>query len=489
MNDAMLFAMLYFGSIALVVALTAVFVQAAFVALAARLGSHLLAAVPVLALGAGALGVALSKRDLQLNQLFGGGGEGAGALWITRLANLVLLAIALAKLTQMLFARRGGGSTVVPTEAQRANRRLFTAFLVYAFCSLILPMVFSTQPAFSHDGLIAVPMFAAAYLARGESMSGFLKAAKWTLLLIVVGSLAVAAVMPQLAVSKYLTGLIPGLPIRLWGLTSHPNNMGATAISLLLVLWLHPFEKGWLNTLAWISALVALVLTQSKTNWLAALILFGTLLVYKHGRDVRGGLRIGVWVFLLLGGALATTGLLFVDVGEVMNRFVASDAGSGLTTLTGRTRIWEVAVQMWLDSPLFGYGPEAWSPLHRTQLGVPFATQAHNQLMEALSVGGLAYAVPMTVYFVLLARGAARTAEQTRGVSIAFLLLIAIRCLSEAPFGIGNMTGGDTVLHLLLFMVVVSESPQSVMAASKKHVPAADGRTFDTTAEKGLIGG
>jgi len=468
MSDAMLYGMLYFGGIALVLGLVAVVVQAVVLSLATRLGTYLLASVPMVALGAGALGVLLSKRDLHANLLSGGmTAEGAGALWVTRFANLLLLALALAKLAHMLFSFGAKARLAERTEAGSANRRLFMAFIAYAFCSLILPMVFGTKPAFSHEGLIAVPMFAAAYLARGEPIDHFLASFRWALLLIIVASLCVAVVMPQMAVSKYLTGLIPGLNVRLWGLTSHPNYMGALAITLMPILWLSPFRRGWLNKAAWALAALALFLTQSKTNWLAGAVVLGALLVFRHGRDEHGRLQIGVWILLALGAAMLAASLLFIDVGVVMDRFLASDVGNGLSSLTGRTRVWEAAIDMWLDSPWFGYGPEAWSPLHRTELGVPFATQAHNQLLEALSWGGLAYAVPMIIYFVLLLRGAIRSSERTRGVSVALILVIAIRCVSEAPFGIGNMTSGDTVMHLLLFMLVVREvSQKAAMPAS-----------------------
>jgi len=472
MNDAMLYGLLIYGGAALMLALAAVVVQAVFVSMAARMGSYLLASVPALALGAGAIGVALSKRNLQLNELYGGAsGEGIGALWVTRIANLVLLAIAVGKLAQMLFAQRDRTKLWARSEEQSANRRLFSAFLLYAFCSLVLPMVFSAQPTFSHEGLIAVPMFAAAYLARGEQMSSFVTATKWTLLLIMLASLVFAAAIPHLAVSKYASGLIPGFSFRLWGLTSHPNYMGALAISLMLMLWLSPSPKRWFNAASWTLALLSLILTQSKTNWLASLVAFGAIIIYRRGRDSQGRVRIGVWISLLLGTALLATGVMFIDVGTVLTRFLDSDAGTGLTTFTGRTKVWEVAVNMWFDSPWFGYGPNAWSPLHRMQLGAPFATQAHKQLLQALSEGGLAYAVPMLIYFVLLGRAALRSAEWTGGVSVAFFLVIAIRCVSEAPFGIGNMTSGDTVLHMLLFMTVVSEARQPWIISSRQRTP------------------
>jgi len=239
-------------------------------------------------------------------------------------------------------------------------------------------------------------------------------------------------------------------------------------VSLMLMLWLRPFSRRWLQALAWLVALVALFLTQSKTSWLAALLAYGVLLIYRHGRDANGRLHIGVWISLLLGVALLASGLLFIDVEKITSRFLDSGVGSGLSTLTGRTKIWQVAINMWLDSPWFGYGPGAWSPMHRMELGVPSATQAHNQLFQALSEGGLFDAVSMLVYFVLLGLAAIRCAAWTRGVSIAFFLIIAVRCVGESPFSIENMTSGDVVLHLILFMMVVNETVATGLAPSQQ---------------------
>jgi len=467
MKDALLYGMLIYGVAAFVAAVAAVVVQLAFVAVAERLGSRLLASVPAIALGAGAMMVVLSNRDLQVEAVFGGlGAESSGAAWATRLANLFLLAIAVAKLAQMLFAQQVRTQIATAAQDQSASRRLFMAFLAYAVCSLLLPMVFGTVPGFSHDGLIAVPMFIAAYLGRKESLNGVLLSAKWILLLIALASLALAAVLPKLVVSSYMGGLIPGLPIRLWGLSSHPNVMGGMVASLMLMLWMRPFSRRWLQALAWLVAVIALFLTQSKSSWLAALMAYGTLLIYRHGRDTNGRLHIGVWITLLLGAAVLASGLLFIDIDKVTSRFLDSDVGAGLSTLTGRTRIWQVALQVWLDSPWFGYGPDAWSPMHRMQLGVPYATTAHNQLLQALSEGGLFDAVSMLVYFVLLGLAAVRTATRTRGVSLAFFLVITARCVGEAPFSIGNMTSCDIVLHLILFMMVVNESTETALVSS-----------------------
>ncbi|MBV8126006.1 MAG: O-antigen ligase family protein [Burkholderiaceae bacterium] len=480
MSEAQLFGILYFGGIALVFSLTLVVMQAAFIDLASRFGRHLMPWVPAIALGAGAIAVALSKRSLEFDA-FSGGENALGdpsSSWINRIGNAILLAIALGKIAQALFANRDRRPLWTYSAEQHANRRLFIAFLTFCVCSLILPMVLSDHPAFEHDGLVAAPMFIAAYLSRGERLDGVIAAAKWTLVLIIVGSLGVAVVRPQLAVeSHYLTGWIPGLQSRLWGLASHANHMGGLALYLILLLALQPMQRRWMGALAWLLALTALMLTQSKTSWFAALLAGGAIGLYRHGRDGRGRLRVETVVLMLLGVSAVAIGFQFVDATKLIDRFLDSDAGAGLTSLTGRTRIWAEAIRMWLDSPMFGYGPEAWAPLHRMQMGVPTATQAHNQLLESLAIGGLASAVPMVVYFAMLGGAAVRAADRTRGVSLGFFLVFAVRSLSETPLGIGNLVGGDVVIQLLLFMLVINEAGelQSAPAPKLADVPTTAG--------------
>ena len=479
MSEAQFFGILFFGGIALVLGLFAVVMQGAFMELASRFGHLLMPWVPAVALGAGALTVALSKRSLQFD-LFSSGADTLGdpsSSWINRVGNALLLAVALAKVIQALFSQKSGRRPLWDyTPEQRANRRLFIAFLAFCVCSLILPMLLSEHPAFDHDGLVAVPMFVAAYLARGERLDGVIASAKWTLLLIMMGSLGVALIWPKIAIeSNYLSGWIPGIHSRLWGLASHANHMGGLALYSMLFLSLQPIRRRPLNALAWLIAVSVLVLTQSKTSWFAALLTGAVVFVYRHGRDTRGGLRVEVIVLMLLGLSALAIGLEFIDTSNLLERFLDSDAGAGLTSLTGRTRIWAEAIKMWQESPVFGYGPEAWAPLHRMQIGLPTATQAHNQLLEALAVGGLASAVPMVIYFVMLAGASLRAAGRTQGISLGFFLVFAIRCLSETPLGIGNMVGGDVVIQLLLFMMVVNEAqaPLTIATAPVSNVSGA----------------
>jgi O-antigen ligase len=207
----------------------------------------------------------------------------------------------------------------------------------------------------------------------------------------------------------------------------------------------------------WMVVLAALLLSQSKTNWLIGAMAGIVVVGYRSGREPGGGLRLSFVIAVLLGLAALCSLPMFFDMARVYDKFMETDTGANLTTLTGRTEIWAAAAQMWKDSPLFGYGLGAWAPAHRIELHLPFATHAHNQLMQALAVGGIADALPMLIYVSLLIAATFRAAARTRGVSLGLGLFFLIRCVTEAPLDFSNLTSADVVAHLVLFAIVVNE--------------------------------
>src|SRR6185295_11888417 len=92
------------------------------------------------------------------------------------------------------------------------------------------------------------------------------------------------------------------------------------------------------------------------------------------------GEALGVVVCLaVIGIALGLMGwLLLGDVAEQAAGFFDSAEGAQLLTMTGRDRIWAVAIEEWQSNPVFGYGPGLWDPEYRASIGLLNATHAHN---------------------------------------------------------------------------------------------------------------
>jgi len=149
--------------------------------------------------------------------------------------------------------------------------------------------------------------------------------------------------------------------------------------------------------------------------------------------------------------------LILIGPSALFDRIAVTQAGSDISTLTGRGRIWQVAITEWYKNLLFGYGPEIWGGKFRWQIGMPFAFSAHNQFLQSLSGAGLVGLVTLTGYLVMLGRGAHRVAHATSGVSVVFFLIMLIRCMTETPLVLGTMLNGDFLTQILLFQIVLRE--------------------------------
>jgi hypothetical protein len=163
---------------------------------------------------------------------------------------------------------------------------------------------------------------------------------------------------------------------------------------------------------------------------------------------------------------------LFGDVGEQADEFLNSAAGAQLMTLTGRDRIWAVAIEEWQSNPLFGYGPEIWGRQFRASIGMPNATNAHNQFMDTLARSGTVGAVALVLYAGVLLVMSVRHAKATRGFSLALFLAIALRSISEVPLLLLGY-GTELFSHLLLIVTLASAA-----GARARVVPAGRTRSF-----------
>jgi O-antigen ligase len=275
-------------------------------------------------------------------------------------------------------------------------------------------------------------------------------------LIMMLVSLLAALIKPDLALQPNYQGWVPALKVRLWGLGSNANSIGPLALVLLLLEFMQPSNRSWLRLFTWIAALVVLVLAQSKTVWASGFVVGLVILGYRRGRSEAGGVKLGFVLFIILLLLVGCLGLMFVDIERILQKLSLTQAGGDISTLTGRTQIWAVAIKVWEDAPLFGYGLSAWGAEHRSSIGLPFAFHAHNQLMQSLSVAGSVGAGALIVYFVGLWVAAWQAASRTRGVSLGLMLFISIRAVSEAPLELTGLFVGETFMHLLLFMIIVN---------------------------------
>lgn len=230
---------------------------------------------------------------------------------------------------------------------------------------------------------------------------------------------------------------LPGVE-RVSGMFGHANALGPAALFYLLLDRLRPSPR-WARLAMNLTAVVLLILSQSKTAWAAALVVLALLVVAGWDRRRK---------FALIGacsvGALAILAFFAPDPTTV----VEESPVPHVTTLTGRTDIWELGIERWRRAPLIGQGTDVFREIAR-ETGQPWAGQAHNSYVAALAEHGLIGLAATLAYVGVIGRLCFRHAGATRNVSLAFLALLLARTMTETP--LNRATWEElTLLSLLL---------------------------------------
>ena len=383
------------------------------------------------------------------------------ALWSARGLTYLLLGFSLVMIVKALSSRH---------IEKRTGTTLFVAYLAMVAPSFI-SSVFGSNPVFIHFIFFAPMFFALAYLAQPTSdWMWYLKQFKRVLLIYISLSALMGIIVPSWTTGTALT-LIPGFTFRLHGIFSHSNSLGMAALIYLILDMVDPGRRSIYRKAAWLISFVVLVATQSKTAWVGALLAYSILFAYKlHAyQSVRMNHSAAP---AILGGLLVFSGLIglllgFSGLGGWF-RALDSDTYTSLTTLTGRTAIWEITVNTWRDNPIFGYGPSLWDMEYRLKYA-PIqlrysAGMAHNQFFQSLGESGVLGVLGLLFYVSTLLYFGARFFSITRGVSLALVIVLIARSVSETPF---RNLAIDLMffIHFAVFVLFLS-----LMAHEKKQL-------------------
>ncbi len=345
---------------------------------------------------------------------------------------------------------------------------ILIAFIGFWTSTVAAPALFGAHPQLSHDDLYPLVIGVAASLASRVERDQGLKAARDAIFVFMLLGLLVLPISPNIVLDRaYTQGLIPGLP-RLAGLSPHPVSMGLLSQLGLLCLMARPYQRRWLNRLAWTVGLTSLYLAQSKTAWLAFILCLVTLLAVDRGpaawRRLSDPLRPAVGMATLVGVMLGVMMLAVVlisgDFGDRISAFINTPEGAQLTSLTGRDRIWAIALDEWQRNPVFGYGPSIWDEAFRASIGMANATHGHNQFMDTLSRAGTVGATGLTLYAIFLLLLSLRFTRATQGLSLALFLTLVLRSISEVPllmFGYST----EMFIHVLLLLVLAAATQEA----------------------------
>ena len=336
-------------------------------------------------------------------------------------------------------------------------------FLLVWFCTVLSAVDNSWAP--KPIGLM-LPLIGWAVFASSRAGAPLLAELRRVLLAIVVVSLAMYVLAPSLAT---LSGTrSPDSDPRLAGVFSQPNGMGAAAAASLLLLL--ATTAGAYRVVTMSIAGVALILADSRTALFAVALCVPILLIAPHARRRRGPDQ---------------ARQLLVTLGSLLAGFVVFQSllhgSTNVSTLNGRTLIWEYVTQEWQTHPLLGAGPDGWTAA-RLLANVPlYAGQAHNEFFDTLYLFGVTGVIALVALLGYSLRGASRLWREGSPIPLAMLVCLVITGVSESPFKF-DVTGVSAEGAIAL---VVLASVQ-VVRSRDAHSTDFGATAFSQPAFKGL---
>lgn len=233
----------------------------------------------------------------------------------------------------------------------------------------------------------------------------------------------------------------------------HKNTLGKM-MTLATIVFLCIAGERRVRILAIIAAAVSfalLVSSGSATGLVVALTLVGMfpLLNLLRG-DVRLVVILGIAGVLVLGiGALLVPQAVAV-LAPALGRDV---------TLTGRTELWPVLIEMIRRRPWLGYGYSAFWSGDDGGLGISWQpTQAHNGLLEvALSLG----VVGLVLFVIVCVRGVTRSLLflRQRGTAASFWPLMYFGFVFLYNITEATTLGRNNILWVLFVTALITVSP------------------------------
>lgn len=407
----------------------------------------------------GALGMALSGRDLSVSQdLAPVIIKHPISVWFGRFNSLfILFACSERILTYLLSKNR----TIC------APRWLVLAMWMYFFTNVVCPALFGRYSTISHELLFMILIGQAAMLFNIKEVYVAIISLRNSLLLFFVLSALCLVVKPHLVLSGNYHGMIPFLTVRYAGLAPHANTFGPLVVLGMLCLWRNPLNNRWMNIAAWTLCLFSMVLSQSKTSWIATLLSVGAIMYWSYKAQIKAGfasvrqpqLPVALMLTMMFCLALGCGLYMFTNVETRVTHYFSNSYGADMMSLTGRDRIWEVAQEEWRRNPVFGYGLEIFNLSFRTAMHFPGAVHAHNQFFQSASSAGWVGVAGLVIYSFVLMYYVLRTARATGGLSVVLFLLLFVLSISEVPLSMTSYAT-SSLPHLLLLILLAAYAPR-----------------------------
>lgn len=312
------------------------------------------------------------------------------------------------------------------------------AALVLFYLTLILSALGGVIPALP-EAYLTTPLLLIAVLTSSHASYGwFVRTSLYALRSIILLSIIFAIAFPPLAFNTEESRTVFGLN-RLEGISHHPNVLAMLAALAILL------EVSQRSRLIWqLLALATLVVAQSTTGYIAAATGFVVLRAASSAFVRRAAI---VTVIAALAAAILAP--------SVMSRFVESLIPDKAVDFTGRTGIWDAAMQGWLVSPVWGYGPTLLDETYREMYlpGFDAAAQAHNQVVQTLAGSGVVGLIALLILTAVLAQYSFQIGKADGRLALAALVALLVIGVTETPL---RPAGASSVTLLVIIIVGLS---------------------------------
>ncbi|MBI3154210.1 MAG: O-antigen ligase family protein [Burkholderiales bacterium] len=449
--------------------------------LAIRLRDRVASGLIFSAVIAGLLSSFFSNRVLTLGDDLvdpGGGGEAGGTLLSKLILAIVLAASCSALVGWVTWWKPRpltGPATAAGSIAVQPDWQLITAFALFFVCYGLVPLAFAPDFHFKVSLVYPIFFFLAVLLYLPYSRVSPVRIVTDALLLICVSSLLAAVLRPDVSVLSGYRGLIPGFDFRLYGLTSHPNSLGYAASCLLVLAMADSSRSNPVRVGTLFVAAMTLLFSQSKTSIVACMAGTAVILIWwlwsgRIGatRFQRGFDRILIGRALLaflVASLVAIAWFVLTDAQlrySVLSSLDQREVGR-LGTFTGRTAIWQFAIDSAKAYPWFGYGLGLWTDESRIRIGLLGASSAHNLVLEVLVRSGILGLVALVILLGVMIRGLVLSIKETSAASLALLVIFLVRGFFEVPVQVHGIIGSGVFAFLTLLVC----SDRSVRAVPK----------------------
>lgn len=271
----------------------------------------------------------------------------------------------------------------------------------------------------------------------------------------------------------------------------HPTTSGATAALGLLLIVAARVLWGWKWTkyLIWPSVpihLLLMVFASSRTALGAVAVSLGLLFFAKLRPQVQAG---AILLMAILGTAIMLVDPAMHYTGETVDKFLAylsrEESAEQLTSLTGRTELWDAIWKEFAKSPFIGHGYFVTSETGNLDVwGGPANHSAHNAVLQVMvSTGligtilffcGLAYPIWLALISYFAKPMPAATSPRPDTNLMVLFLLIAIWYAIWAQLSVSFMGAiqPETVLFYTAFGLMIAQvRPELAIARRWAGVP------------------